>query len=139
MAFYTALGNTGGADKPPTLLWTNPNPSSSFASQTVPLDLSKYKSFCIKYKPISTATTYIYAFYAMGDDVSVTSTNRGYPTIIGGAYGNTSRLNGLLRNIKITTTGIEFGTGYFGDGSGTQYAIPLEIYGIEAQIYPDNP
>ena len=38
---------SNGQQKGLKLLWTNPNPTSSFVSQTVPLDLSQYELFLV--------------------------------------------------------------------------------------------
>lgn len=38
-----------GADRPWALIWTNPNPSSDFAAQTVSLDLSAYAEIRVHY------------------------------------------------------------------------------------------
>lgn len=40
-------GFSNGQQKGLKLLWTNPNPTSSFVSQTVPLDLSQYELFLV--------------------------------------------------------------------------------------------
>ena len=39
-----------------TLLWTNPNPTSSFSAQTISLDLSKYDAVEISFRRWSTET-----------------------------------------------------------------------------------
>lgn len=122
------------------LLWTNPNPLSSFASQTVALDLSPYKSVCIEYvqNPISSAKCYPKAFYAVGDTVSIPGSSATQQAFIGGAYGRSGASYSTGRDLTITTTGIAFGTGYAQTGAGSGYGVPQRIWGIKAQIYPSN-
>lgn len=124
----------------PELLWTNPNTASAFAPQTVSLDLSPYKSICIDYRTVANGTErHTYAFYSVGDNITIPTSTQGYPTFIGGAYGSTTGLVSTARNILIATNGITFGSGYTASaGASNNYAIPAKIYGIKAQIYPDN-
>jgi hypothetical protein len=124
----------------PELLWTNPNPTSSFAAQTVALDLSPYKSVCIEYvqNPTSSAKCYPKAFYAVGDTVSIPGSGATQQGFIGGAYGKSGSVYGTARDLTITSTGIVFGTGYAQNGAGPGYGVPQRIWGIKAQIYPDN-
>ena len=146
MAFYTALGNSG-ADEEPTLLWTNPKPTNSFAAQTVALDLSPYKSIAILYNATTTSSSFSgkmsIAFYKMGDAITIpasSGTLSGYPTVIASGVGKVSNLMAIARDVTITTTGVEFGLGSLGTGSNKSsgYAIPQKIYGIKAQIYPSS-
>lgn len=121
----------------PELLWTNPNPTSAFAAQTVALDLSNYKTVAIKYKgSTGEATPHIaYAFYSVGDTIDVTS---GSINACGYNADGSVKIS-FGRNLSITTTGITFGKGFRGSTTmSSSLGIPVEIYGIKAQIYPDN-
>lgn len=137
----TFIGTTTTPVPDMELLWTNPNPSSSFAAQTVALDLSPYKSICIDYRVATTGTErHTYAFYSVGDNITIPTTSQGYPTVIAAAYGKTTEMSSIARNISIATNGITFGSGYASTlGASNNYALPSKIYGIKAQIYPDNP
>ena len=128
----------GGGDEAPTLLWTNPDTSLAFAQQTVSIDLSEYKSVCIDYRVSNSGTErHAYAFYSIGDNITIPATAQGYPTVIGTAYGKVGEMSSTARNISISTNGITFGTGYAGaQAASTSYAIPAKIYGIKTQIYP---
>lgn len=101
----------------PVLLWTNPNPNNSFASQTVSLDLSNYASVIIYLKNVAS---------------DVLSTSGHY--VPKGYSGRISiQLNGRYIN-SVTNEGINFGTGYSGGSASNSYAIPCEIYGVPARF-----
>ena len=42
------INNSGGSE--PVLLWTNPNPTTGFVSQTINIDTTEYEYFQIKYR-----------------------------------------------------------------------------------------
>ena len=136
----TFIGTTTTPVPDIELLWTNPNPTSAFAAQTVSLDLSNYKSVCIEYVQNSTSSAKCYpkAFYAVGDTVSVPASNATQQAYIGGAYGRSGASYSTARVLSITTTGIVFGTGYAQTGAGSGYGVPQRIWGIKAQIYPSS-
>ena len=105
----------------PELLWTNPNPASSFEEQTVPLDLSEYKYIILitrtgaedenDYKPRESIIIPINTEYDYGV----------------GAYGGSS-----YRLVKATTTGIKFGS-----YSKSTRTIPYKVYGLKDNINLD--
>lgn len=131
----TPFKSGGGSDEAPTLLWTNPDPTSAFSAQTVALDLSPYKSVCVEYRASTTSTNFSFAFYSVGDVVTIDEIIR--PIKCAG-YGSTSGVLGISRSLSVTTSGIDFGTGYQGSNSGSSKAIPHRIWGIKAQIYPSS-
>ena len=105
----------------PELLWTNPNPTSSFEEQTISLDLSEYKYIILitrtgaedeyDYKPRESIIIPINTEY----DYGVSS------------YGST-----LYRTVKATTTGVEFGR-----YSESNRTIPYKVYGLKDNINLD--
>lgn len=104
-----------------TLLWTNPDPTSSFAAQTVSADLSGYSFYGIV--PIfSTATPNIIPMQVFPCDDSqnhvMTVTAR-------------SNNNNGGRQITFSTSGLTFGAGTYSGSSNNSYAIPYKIYGIK--------
>ena len=132
------IGNRSDSSKP-ELLWTNPDDTVAFAPQTVSLDLSHYKTICIYYKTNGISGKYAFAFYPMGANITIPATTDGYPNVISAGYGQTASMKSTGRNITISSTSIVFGSGYTSDaGANNIYAIPVKIYGIKAQIYPDN-
>lgn len=104
-------------------LWTNPNPTSNFAAQTVPLDLSAWTWIAITVRHSTTSaynTIRMTCFCKVGDDVILVAQNLG------------STLYTALRRANTDTTGVEFTTGYRNTTgtSGTEYCVPIAIYGV---------
>lgn len=103
-------------------LWENASPTSTFAAQTISLDLSGYKAIIV-YVYGKTDTTQMFPSLVVvgGDTVAVAS---------GGA---TNR----VRTCQATTTGVTFGSGLqyptYGDTSTTNdaYNVPVAIYGMQ--------
>lgn len=109
------------------LLWTNPNPSSSFASQTIQLDLSEYEYIGIIYRR-SSSSTYQTPIYILG---------------VGTSWYWDDQIGGYLveRSIQTTSSTVVFGNSSrmttYPNGSRTtdnQYQIPYKIYGIKTHI-----
>ena len=99
------------------LLWENPEPTSNFAAQTIPLDLSKYPAALIvaRIATNSDATGSFFGF--IGEEPTIT---------IKGATSNTI----YGRRTVISETGVEFLQGYAGGTAGAGNAIPIKIYGV---------
>lgn len=108
------------------LLWTNSSPSSSFAAQTIQLDLSSYKAVIITVKPntnLSEMTNHLLLIDGETKQLQC-------------AY-----FNGTLRsrNATVTTSGITFGDGIFWNTynnsnsaqSQSVQGIPVKIYGVK--------
>ena len=75
----------------------------------------------------------------MGANITIRATTDGYPNVISAGYGHTTSMRSTGRNITISSTSIVFGSGYASDtGANNMCAIPVKIYGIKAQIYPDS-
>ena len=116
----------------PTLLWTNYNILSSFASQTVSIDLTGYSFVIIEFaiKDV-TMISYIYHVPTLPPPVGYSS----YDTAFG-LYMNGS--NGLIanRSLKISTSGIDFTVATRFDNynnsntSDNTKMIPSRIWGI---------
>lgn len=115
----TISASSGGVDF--DLLWTNASPTSSFAAQTISIDLSDYYAVWIW-------------FVWKGDeadaklDCSCVVGHRSRSVMI---YN--SRCN---RSFDVTSAGVVFDDGYFASREGTMsknnnYDIPLAIYGIK--------
>ena len=108
-----------------TLLWTNPNPTSSFSAQTISLDLSKYDMVEIVFKQ-----------YAINPFFSTNKTEVGKGgRLFTYGYEDAKELDG--RSYTVSTTGISFRTGYsamISASSGTAtdgQCVPYKIYGIK--------
>ena len=108
-----------------TLLWTNPNPTSSFSAQTISLDLSKYDMVEVVFKQ-----------YASNPFFSTSKTEVGKSgKLFSYGYEDVREMDG--RSYKVSTTGVSFQVGYsamISASSGTAadgQCVPYKIYGIK--------
>lgn len=108
-------------------LWTNPNPTASFAAQTVALDLSGYDGVIVQTKRSD------------GDNHRLHHiVFKGYLTHLTMPLGNP-----FIRDCTMTDTGVTFGNGFYFTsfaGSGTATAnttsIPTAIWGFKGIVTP---
>lgn len=98
------------------LLWTNPSPTSSFAAQTISLDLSDYDEVEIYYRRSTANAATFSERYKIGE------LGLGY-YISGTAVGD--------RTSTISTSGIDVGTAWSSNTAHNDFIIPLFIYGIK--------
>lgn len=102
------------------LLWENPNPTSSFGSQTVEIDLSNYESVlieCILSSVIQTKLTgYCEKEYESGN--------------IGGSNGTVA----YGRGFTMSDSGITFGSAVYNRDVNDKTIIPQKIYGAKFTI-----
>lgn len=123
MAIINSLPSRGGIKM--DLLWSNPNPTSSFSAQTIQLDLTAYKAVGIVFlsepgTPIRTTNIFL--------------------LMKGLSYGEGSVVGGVLQYTKsrvikaVTDSGVQFGDGYNAtnqsDAKDNSKMIPLYIYGM---------
>lgn len=114
------LDGLGGASIVP--LWKNPSPSSSFAAQTLEMDLSDYSLVFVAF---TTRTAYPNATTTTVGFVSESgSTNKYYFS------GNQS----LYRYFRAKPTGIEFGDGECAGSTGNYVLVPHTIYGFKGGV-----
>ena len=126
-------GGGGGMDA--TLLWTNPAPTSTFAAQTVALDLSAYKFVLIEY-----SQDYGFVTSTVMFPVPTITPSPGYAAY--NVYMNlhwvSSQFTIFQRRCEITSSGIVFEdatefTSYNTSGStstNNQLGVPKRIWGI---------
>lgn len=112
----TKGGMSGGVK----LLWTNPNPTSSFGAQTVALDLSKYIFVYILLVPEGSDTGYVGQLCKIGETQILIS-----------SLVNNSSAFCRVRKVTITTTGLKFQTGYAGTSGSGDLCKPYKIYGLK--------
>lgn len=111
-----------------TLLWTNPNPTSNFSAQTVTLanDANQYDMLMVESRYGATEDSISSSF------LEPTVTTR--QTVMSARYVVNATTTIVMRDATINGTQITITTGRYivpnGMGEGTQYAIPLKIYGI---------
>lgn len=113
-------GGGGGGGGAWTELWTNPAPTSNFAAQTVPLDLSAWSivAIVVRFNPSSDGETICLA--RVGEKAVLNAPNLG------------STMYNARRFANVQTTGVEFGQGYRNatGTAGAQYGVPTVIYGV---------
>ena len=111
-------GSSGGGTW--TTLWTNSDPTSNFAAQTVSVDLSSYTWVAI----VATTTT-------NGTDEAAHLVRVGSSVLLSVANLASTQYF-YKREATTSSSGITFTTGYRNTNgtSGTQYCIPLAIYGV---------
>lgn len=106
------------------LLWTNSSPNSSFASQTLALDLSGYKIIYILFRRIQNEVAY---FMDAGIvDILNASTDEKFinSNVTGGSIV-------LMRWWRPMTTGIWFADATRNGTTSNTDFIPYQIYGIK--------
>ena len=115
----TISASTGGLTC--DVLWTNASPTSSFADQTILLDLSSYKAVAIQ-------------FTWKNDEQDANIINIGivgYESRVIMIYNSRSN-----REFEVTSSGVIFGKGTFAQRDGSMsnnnaYSIPLVIFGLK--------
>lgn len=119
-------GGGAGTEKP-TLLWTNPNPNSDFAPQTISINLTDYEWIIISIKNQKSSPQYVTtcAIPKITDD-----------QVIGGPSGQTGSNYAYSRVINMNNNGITFkiARSNYAGASGNTTAIPLEIYGLKKAL-----
>lgn len=111
-------GGGGGGGITMKLVWTNPNPNSAFAAQTVSLDLSEYDIVGITAAFSSDRTQRQITWGVLGTTVNC-------------IYKAFSANNFASRRAYITATGVQFYNGYQDSSAKSDSAVPIEIYGIK--------
>lgn len=109
------------------LLWTNPNPNSSFLPQTVSVDLSGY--------------SYIVLDAIAGINTSASPQDGNFHATFTVLKDNKTNVNAALygggrtvaRDVTATDSGVAFGDGVFpGTSVNNDMMRPYKIYGIKA-------
>ena len=103
------------------LLWTNASPSSSFAAQTVSLDLSGYDAVLVTSCLATSATNQDNAMLVMvGDSARLCGTDNAN--------------NAFNRELTVLSSGVQFYSGQTGTSSQNASRIPLKIFGIKGVV-----
>lgn len=117
---YKKSSGGGGGGSSWTSLWTNADPSSNFAAQTVSVDLSGYSVIAIKYCAQTGQGRYACSMVIKDGD--------SYYVTIG--INSTSNNYYYKRGASADSSGVTFTTGYRNTSESTSYAIPVAIYGV---------
>jgi len=101
------------------LVWTNPNPDSSFSAQTVPMDLAGYSMVLILFRDFATNDAYgiVGTIARVGDYTALMFT--------AGGSNRTGR-----RRANVQTTGIAFEAGQYNATTHNEDGVPQAVYGI---------
>lgn len=109
------------------LLWTNASPTSSFAAQTITIDLSSYDLVLIEFVANATASVGS-ALYSCFTGILEVGT---FGTIISFILYNGSFFN-YFRKATVSTSGVTFEGGYATNNQANDaFAVPLKIYGFK--------
>ena len=105
-------------------LWTNANPSSAFAAQTLTIDLTGYEMILVNYKWAATSTTELFTVISYNEI--------GEGATVAAIYNARS-----YREFQVVVTGLQIADCYHSDTvTGTMavnnnYMVPYKIYGIK--------
>lgn len=124
-----ALSNLGGIGV--DLLWTNSSPTSSFAAQTLSLDLSGYQAIIVE---SVVDTTYLAdAIVSLFCKIGTSGYMNSIYDVDGSGY-----TSAYLRKFTVSATGVTFKAGVYkysnSSTTGTTYNpanVPVRIYGIK--------
>ena len=111
------------------LLWTNASPESSFAAQTISIDLSNYIAIIILINGAAKDTITSGQYGLFPQLVMVNETVR---TIMNWTSSATN--NNGSRYATATNSGIVFGDDVFNNGTQNGYGVPYKIYGIKGAV-----
>ncbi len=107
------------------LLWTNSDPSASFAAQTVALDLSGYSMVMITFVWGSAGEWFTQVFEMDHKSIAFRADRA----------NSGGRLYNCIRPVTTSSTGVVFGAATEGNGSSTSTTngniIPAKIYGVK--------
>ena len=118
----TGLGVNSNIPASGTLLWTNPSPSTAFASQTITIENSDNYRY-IQVDSIGGSTVPLTSF---STQIYKNNTSNALSSYYTDGYIST-------RLMKISGNNITFNTGFIGQSNKTSsdnYCIPLRIYGL---------
>ena len=121
-------GSGGGLTK--ELLWTNPNPNSSYPSAELNIDFSSYDYIMVNFK-ISTSNVREFSSIGVVSELYTSDTPR--PKLSGAYYSSSGTT--YHREWGITGAGkFEFYQCYGGLSASNSNVIPLAIYGVKGEI-----
>lgn len=128
-AVSSVNGKTGTVvidDIPMTLLWENASPTSTFAAQTVQIDLSAYDFVMIEMKSSTTSDAY---FTYIGEAVTG---HKGFIQKIV-TLNDGAGVSGIERQFTLVASGVDFtrAFNYVGNATVNNEMIPYRIFGIK--------
>ena len=103
-----------------TLLWTNSNAWATFNSQTLSLDLSKYKFIIVQFRRIANQDQYVDSLCAVD----------GTETLCFSVPSDANNQYISCRMINVSASAISFRDSYTNGATNNDRMIPHRIYGI---------
>ena len=127
---------TGTIQKNMVLLWTNPNPTSAFAAQTISVDISEYSFVAIEFKSHRAVEDFFICLFSTGKKTGVGT------GVMGGFFNPSTQANANIytREVDLTSpNSVGFSTSFYAQAS-TEWRsvasgdglIPNRIWGIKA-------
>ena len=111
------IANAGSS---PELLWENKSPTSSFAEQTIALDLSEYIWLVIEYAYSTSVNKNRSAVYYIDGTTDYTLA----------IASSTSNKVGA-RSAFLSSDGVRFASATYSGDAGNTYVIPIRIFGVK--------
>ena len=103
-------------------LWTNSSPTSSFAAQSVSVDLSPYDWFAIEYRYSATSLSFMpLAMFEVDEN----------PHLLSVANDTSNRTGGRGFTYSIANQAIAFGGASYNGSATNNSTVPIAIYGIK--------
>ena len=128
-----------------TKVWENASPTSSFAAQTIALDLTEFDAVIIKWETSSDSRYTVFQTVNPTDLIPVGS-KKSCIAVLGSNFSTSNDAKNLcLRSVSVDTSGVRFydgnennvyngGTTKFGS-TRNALMVPLAIYGIKG-VFP---
>lgn len=102
------------------LIWTNPDPTATFAAQTISLNLRMYKFIIVVARNFAVGDSN----FGMLSQLCLKGVDTAFMV---GAY--TNNRNGI-RVVTPSDTGVTFAACKYNNGTNNNYGVPYYIYGI---------
>ena len=115
-----------------TILWTNPNPTSSFSAQTITLNSSDYDMYEIVYTSENSG--------GFSSIYNMTKSIKGYGTVLQAVNATGSATPIRVRTVTyVSDTKLSFSVGYTGAGyplgTDNSKCIPLYVIGYKTGLF----
>lgn len=120
----SVIGGILAVGKGVDLLWTNASPTSTFAAQVVPIDLSGYAYCIISFHNFATSS----GWYGVVAQECVI----GEKNILQFVSPTNNRAGN--RAATVSTSGISFSACTYNDDTNNGYCIPYKIFGVQGRI-----
>ena len=132
MALFRCSSGAGGGGMSETVLWTNSNPSSAFASQSISLsdDISNYEYIKIEYKRNATDANTVSMMMSVADFLTPQGTSNVKILGIHSVYAN----GNFCRMLTYSSgTSLSFGVAYQCNAAYNQNSasVPIKVIGVK--------